>query len=53
MSPDNLAIVFSQDLLRTDEKDPVVLYKNSAKEKAFVRTLITAWRNKLYPHADQ
>ena len=42
--------MFSQDLLRTDEKDPVVLYKNSAKEKAFVRTLITAWRDRLFPN---
>jgi hypothetical protein len=38
-----LFLVFSQDLLRTEEKDPVVLYKNSGKEKNFVRHLITGW----------
>lgn len=43
MNEENLAIVFSQDILRTEEKDPVVLYKNSPKEKNFVRHLIVAW----------
>ena len=43
MNEENLAIVFSQDILRTEEKDPVVLYKNSPREKNFVRQLICIW----------
>jgi len=43
MGSDNLAIVFSQDLLRTEEKDPAQLFKNSGREKNFVRQLINAW----------
>lgn len=35
--------MFSQDLLRTVEKDPVLLFKNSVLEKNFVRSLILAW----------
>ncbi len=52
MGAENLAIVFSQDLLRTEEKDPVVLYKNSAKEKNFVRQLIIHWGKKKNAQGD-
>jgi len=44
MDAENLAIVFCQDLLRTDETDPNILYKNSIREKAFVRNCILAWQ---------
>jgi len=43
MSEENIAIVFCTDLLRTDEKDPAVLFKNSPKEKNFIRNLLLAW----------
>jgi len=46
MSEENIAIVFCTDLLRTDEKDPAVLFKNSPKEKNFVRNLLLAWADR-------
>lgn len=46
MSEENIAIVFCTDLLRTDEKDPQILFKNSPKEKNFVRNLLLGWPNK-------
>jgi len=46
MNEENLAIVFSQDLLRTDETNPQVIMANSTKEKRFTRQLIHAWGEK-------
>ena len=44
MSADNLAIVFSQDLLRSNITDPQTLFLNSSKEATFIKNLIEQWR---------
>ena len=46
MNEENIAIVFCTDLLRTDEKDPQISFKNSPKEKNFVRNLLLGWAQK-------
>jgi hypothetical protein len=46
MTEDNIAIVFCQDILRTEERDPSILFKNSIREKNFVRILIEHWRKR-------
>jgi len=45
MSFDNLAIVFCSNMLRSRESqdDAHLLFKNSAREQAFVKALLEAW----------
>eukprot|EP01006_Ploeotia_vitrea_P045576 TRINITY_DN66953_c8_g5_i1.p1 TRINITY_DN66953_c8_g5~~TRINITY_DN66953_c8_g5_i1.p1 ORF type:complete len:697 (-),score=334.80 TRINITY_DN66953_c8_g5_i1:64-2016(-) len=45
MDEDNLAIVFSQDVLRSDEDDPQAMLHNSHKEQDFIANLIKHWPN--------
>jgi len=46
MGAENLAIVFAPNLLRSEEKDPSVLLKNSQRVQNFVRNLIWEWSKK-------
>jgi len=47
MNEENIAIVFCTDLMKSNEKDPMVMLKNSTKEKNFVRSLLLAWKDKV------
>jgi len=46
MGPENLAIVFSPNLLRSEEKDPTTLLRNSTKVNNFVRHCVLHWAAK-------
>jgi len=47
MSAENLAIVFAPNLIRSEEKDPRVILKNSQRMQNFVRNLIWEWTKKI------